>query len=94
MNSSAFPNEQLEKIILSSRAIHREVTAALLARLGKIPSALNPRARFIGRLVATPSAYSERELLDAARQTEAFPAGISVRLYRLSYLNYGVREIG
>jgi len=72
--------EQLEKIVLSSRAIHREVTAALLFRLGTIPSPLNTSAHFTGSSIVATSAYSEQELAVAARQTEVFPSGICERI--------------
>jgi hypothetical protein len=74
------PKEQLEKIILSPRAIHREITAALLFRLGTIPSAFNPGTKLQGLSIVASGAYSEQELADAARQTDAFPGGICERI--------------
>lgn len=73
------PKDALEKIIVSSRAIHREVTAALLHRLGRIPVNFGMNRKFVPHGAAA-APYTETELIDAARQMETFPGDLCGRL--------------
>ncbi len=74
------PKQQLEKIVLSSRAIHHEVTAALLFRLHTIPARFNRSRRSAPHPAVIVEACSEQGLLDAARPTDSFPSGICERI--------------
>jgi len=74
------PKPQLEKILLSSRAIHREVTATLLFRLGKIPVQFPPNRWSAVHPALHTEPCSQSQLLDAARPMDSFPSGICERI--------------
>lgn len=74
------PQPQLEKIVLSSRPIHREVTAALLFRLGKIPAQFHSNRWTAVHAALHADACSEAELVDIVRPMDSFPSGICDRI--------------
>jgi hypothetical protein len=74
------PKQQLEKIVLSSRPIHREVTAALLFRLGTIPAQFHPDRWTTVHPTLHAEPYSDSQLLDAVRPMDSFPSGICERI--------------
>jgi hypothetical protein len=76
----SLPKQQLEKIILSPRPIHREVTAALLFRLQKIPLQFNQRMGFRVHQALSSQPFSEQELVEITRQSDSFPSGVCERI--------------
>jgi hypothetical protein len=74
------PKEQIEAILISKRAIHREVTVALLYRLGTTPAGLLTHGTFNVSASTEVSAFSATELFEAARPTELFPSDLCNRL--------------
>ncbi len=72
--------DALEKVVVSTRAIHREVTAALLHRLGTIPRNFHVRQPMFLQHSVAAAPYTETELVDAARQGDTLPADLCPRL--------------
>lgn len=72
------PKQELEKRVIAS-PIHHEATAALLFRLGTIPTSFKRMQPSYG-IPPEPLPFSEAQLRDASRQTEGLPENLCERL--------------